>query len=86
MGTTNPGVAAGQQTPANLLTSVTQPPVVTIGSTNLPIQYAGLVPGSLSGLYQINATVPGDVTQGDSVPLSISQSGGSTTLNVRVVK
>jgi uncharacterized protein (TIGR03437 family) len=78
-------VAAGEETPPTLLTSVTQAPVLTLGSTNLSIEYAGLVPGFVSGLYQINATLPGVVTQGDSIPLVISQAGGSTTLNVRVV-
>ena len=59
---------------------------MTLGSSNLSIGYAGLVPGFVSGLYQINATVPGIVSPGDTVPLVISQAGGSTTLNVRVVK
>jgi len=86
MGLTNPAVAAGTQTPASLLTSVTQSPMVTVGGSNLSVLYAGLVPGAISGLYQINATVPGGVTQGDSLPLVISQGSGSTTLNVRVVK
>jgi uncharacterized protein (TIGR03437 family) len=85
MGPTSPEVAAGQQTPSTLLTSVTQAPALTLGSSNLTILYAGLVPGYISGLYQINATVPSKVQQGDSVPLVISQAGGSTTLNVRVV-
>jgi uncharacterized protein (TIGR03437 family) len=86
MGPTNPQVAAGLQTPANLLTSVTQPPTITLGSTTLKVLYAGLVPGSISGLYQINATVPTTgVVQGDSIPLEISQAGGATTLSVRVV-
>jgi uncharacterized protein (TIGR03437 family) len=85
MGPTSPQVAAGQQTPPTLLTSVTQAPLLTLGSTNLSIDYAGLVPGFISGLYQINATLPGIVTQGESVPLVISQSGGATTLSVRVV-
>jgi uncharacterized protein (TIGR03437 family) len=86
MGPTAPEVQAGLETPPALLTSVTQTPTLTLGSSNLSITYAGLVPGSLSGLYQINATVPPGATQGDSVPLVITQSGGSTTLNVRVVK
>jgi uncharacterized protein (TIGR03437 family) len=86
MGPTSPAVQAGMQTPPTLLTSVTQAPTLTLGSSGLSIGYAGLAPGFISGLYQINATVPGVVTQGDSVPLVISQAGGSTTLNVRVVK
>ncbi len=55
MGPTSPTVQAGLQTPPTLLTSVTQAPSLTLGSSNLSIGYAGLVPGSLSGLYQINA-------------------------------
>jgi DNA-binding beta-propeller fold protein YncE len=85
MGPTSPLVAAGQQTPPTLLTSVTQAPTLTLGSSTLTIDYAGLAPGYISGLYQINATLPGIVTLGESVPLVISQAGGSTTLNVRVV-
>jgi uncharacterized protein (TIGR03437 family) len=59
--------------------------VLTLGGSNLSVLYAGLVPGYISGLYQINATVPAGVTQGASVPLVISQGGASTTLSVRVV-
>jgi uncharacterized protein (TIGR03437 family) len=56
-----------------------------VGSSNLNVLYAGLVPGYISGLYQINATLPSSVTQGESVPLVISQGGSTTTLSVRVV-
>ena len=83
MGPTSPAVAAGAETPPTLLTSVTQAPSLTLGGSNLSILYAGLVPGFVSGLYQINATVPDVVTQGDTVPLVISQAGGTTTINVR---
>jgi uncharacterized protein (TIGR03437 family) len=85
MGATSPAVQAGLATPPTLLTSVTQAPTLTLGSSGLTIDYAGLAPGFISGLYQINATLPGIVDQGESVPLVISQPGGSTTLNVRVV-
>jgi uncharacterized protein (TIGR03437 family) len=85
MGPTSPEVQAGAQTPPTLLTSVTQAPTLTLGSVNLAIDYAGLVPGYISGLYQINATVPKIAAGGESVPLVISQAGGSTTLNLRVV-
>jgi uncharacterized protein (TIGR03437 family) len=86
MGPTSPGVAAGTMTPTSLLTSVTQAPLLTVGGASLNVLYAGLVPGYVSGLYQINATVPPSVTEGLSEPLVISQGGSSTTLNVRVVK
>jgi uncharacterized protein (TIGR03437 family) len=85
MGPTSPQVPAGMQTPPTLLTSVTQAPTLTLGSSSLTVLYAGLVPGYVSGLYQINATLPTQVSPGDSVPLVISQAGGGTTLNVRVV-
>jgi uncharacterized protein (TIGR03437 family) len=85
MGPTSPEVQAGQETPPTLLTSVTQAPTLSLGSANLTIDYAGLVPGYISGLYQINATVPKIAAGGESVPLVITQAGGSTTLNVRVV-
>jgi uncharacterized protein (TIGR03437 family) len=86
MGTTAPSVGAGLATPSTLLSYVTDAPLVTLGGSPLNVLYAGLVPGSISGLYQINATVPGGVTQGPDIPLVISQGGSATTLNVRVVK
>jgi len=85
LGATSPTVAAGQETPISVLASATDTPLLTLGSSPLTLLYAGLVPGSISGLYQINATVPGKVTLGDAIPLVISQGGSSTTLNVRVV-
>jgi len=72
-------------TPMSPLSFVTQAPVLTLGGSTLNVLYAGLVPGYISGLYQINATVPAGVPQGTDVPLVISQGGGSTTLGVRVV-
>jgi uncharacterized protein (TIGR03437 family) len=60
-------------------------PVVTLGGVALTIGYAGLAPGEV-GVYQINAGVPRSVAPGMSVPLTITQSGGATSMNVRVVK
>jgi uncharacterized protein (TIGR03437 family) len=86
MGATSPSVAAGQATPMSPLSWVSQSPMLSLGGSNLNVLYAGLVPGYISGLYQINATVPSILTEGTNVPLVISQGGGSTTLSVRVVK
>lgn len=86
MGATSPDVDAGLAAPSSPLAYVNQQPVVTLGGSNLNVLYAGMVPGSLSGLYQINATVPSGVTQGLDIPLVISQGGSATTLNVRVLK
>lgn len=86
MGPTNPPVPSGQMTPSTLLAQVVQTPTLTLGGATLTVDYAGLVPGEVSGLYQINATVPDQLIDGLSIPLTIEQPGGSTTLNVRVVK
>ncbi len=87
MGTTFPAVDAGLAAPTDHLSFVTDAPTLTLGGSPLTLLYAGLVPGYISGLYQINATVPSTgVTQGVSIPLVINQGGGSTTLYVRVVK
>jgi uncharacterized protein (TIGR03437 family) len=85
LGTTSPAIAAGEETPIGDLPSATQTPLLTVGGSQLTLLYAGLVPGYISGLYQINATLPGKVTEGDEIPLAISQGGSSTTLTVRVV-
>lgn len=85
MGATSPAVAAGQATPMNGYSTVTDMPTMTLGGMPLNVLWAGLVPGYVSGLYQINVTVPFGVAQGSSMPLVISQGGGSTTMNVRVV-
>lgn len=84
MGTTYPQIDAGLAAPSSPLATVTTQPQVTLGGEGLNIQYAGLVPGEV-GVYQINAYVPFDVPQGNSIPLTIGQGGQSTTLNVRVV-
>jgi uncharacterized protein (TIGR03437 family) len=85
MGTISPTVSAGLAAPMSPLSQVTDTPALSLGGSPLSLLYAGLVPGEISGLYQINATVPSGVTQGLSIPLVINQGGGSTTLYVRVV-
>jgi uncharacterized protein (TIGR03437 family) len=85
MGATAPSVADGMPAPSAPLANTIVNPSVTLGGMDLGVFYAGLVPGEV-GVYQINAVVPGGVPQGMSVPLVISQSGSSTTLNLRVVK
>jgi uncharacterized protein (TIGR03437 family) len=86
MGTTSPAVNAGVAAPMSPLSYVTAKPTLTLGGSPLTLLYAGLVPGEISGLYQINATVPSTgLAQGLSIPLVINQGGGLTTLYVRVV-
>jgi uncharacterized protein (TIGR03437 family) len=84
LGQTNPAVTAGQPSPSNPLATTVTPPIVTLGGQNLPVVFSGLSPGEI-GVYQINVDVPGATPLGLSVPLTITQSGFSTTINVRVV-
>jgi uncharacterized protein (TIGR03437 family) len=77
-GETNPVVAPGQMATgmATLANSIT----VTIGTTQLAssdILYAGLSPGSISGLYQFNVRIPTSAPTGE-VPVTISIGGTQT--------
>ncbi len=84
MGATSPQVNAGMPAPSSPLAYVSSMPNVTLGSYPLAVSFAGLAPG-FAGVYQINASVPFGVPGGIAVPLTISQGGNSTTLNLRVV-
>jgi uncharacterized protein (TIGR03437 family) len=84
MGATFPAATAGLPAPSNPLAYAAIPATVTLGGQALNVMYGGLVPGEV-GVYQINATVPNNVPLGLSIPLTISQGEGSTTVNVRVV-
>ncbi len=84
MGLTSPAVTPGLAAPTSPLASVTVPPTVTLGGTQLTVEYAGRAPGEV-GVDQLNVFVPSSVTQGSSEPLVITQGGSSTTLNFRVV-
>jgi len=85
LGRTSPAVEDGLPAPADPLPAAVIMPEVTLGGVPLTVDYAGLVPGEV-GVFQINATVPGIMPQGMEIPLTITQAGSSTTLNVRVVK
>ena len=58
--------------------------VVTIGGQNATVQYAGETPGLLSGLMQINVTVPPTAPVGPNVPVVVTINGQSTQANVTV--
>lgn len=77
-GDTSPSLTAGQLDSgiANLTNSIT----VTIGGVTLSssdVLYAGLSPGSISGLYQINVRVPASTPAGD-IPVTITIGGSQT--------
>jgi len=81
---TSPEPAAGDAAPFSPLAVAAEVPVVTIGSVALNLLYAGLVPGEV-GVYQINVEVPYWISGALQVPLTVTQGGQSTTLQVRVV-
>jgi len=77
-GAVNPAAAAGAiaAAQATLAGSIT----VMLGGEALPasdILYAGLSPGSISGLYQFNIQIPASAPTGD-VPVSIEIGGVQT--------
>lgn len=85
-GDTNPFVPSGQLA-TGMATLVNQDPVtVTIGTTTLApsdVLYAGLSPGSISGLYQFNVRIPAGTPSGN-VPVSITIGGVSTQSGVTI--
>jgi uncharacterized protein (TIGR03437 family) len=77
-GAASPAVTAGSLDTG--IARLTNPLTVTIGGITVPSQdilYAGLSPGSISGLYQINVVIPSDVPSGDE-PVVISIGGIET--------
>lgn len=83
-GPTDPAVASGALTPD--AARLRETPTVTIGSTTLAaadVLYAGLSPGSISGLYQINVRVPASAPDGD-VPVTIRVGSASTQTGVTI--
>jgi uncharacterized protein (TIGR03437 family) len=77
-GDVNPAVAAGLL--ATGMATLTNPITVMIGGETLAssdVLYAGLSPGSISGLYQFNVRIPSTAPSGD-VPVTISIGGVET--------
>jgi len=75
LGPTNPVWQAGE-VPATA-SQLRDPVTVTIGGTTLAaadLLYAGVVPGYISGLYQLNVRVPASQADGDA-PIQISIGG-----------
>jgi uncharacterized protein (TIGR03437 family) len=61
----------------------TASPTVSIGGAAATVTYAGWVSGSVTGLYQINATVPAKATAGD-LPVVVTMGGVSSQAGVTV--
>jgi uncharacterized protein (TIGR03437 family) len=85
MGVTSPTVATGAGSPLSPLAQPVAAPTVYLDGAQLPVEFAGLVPGEV-GVYQINVQVPfKNVRTGMQIPLTITQGGFTLTLSVRVV-
>jgi uncharacterized protein (TIGR03437 family) len=61
----------------------TASPTVTIGGAAATVTYAGWVSGSVTGLYQINATVPAKASAGD-LPVLVTMGGVTSQAGVTV--
>jgi minor extracellular serine protease Vpr len=68
--------ASGDPAPASPLAMTKSQPVVSIGGQQAAISFSGLAPG-FAGLYQINVTVPQNLTPGNQ-PITVSI-GGQTS-------
>jgi uncharacterized protein (TIGR03437 family) len=74
LGDVSPRVIAGLPVPPSPLSNTIDPVTLTIGGKNVPIFFAGPTPG-FTGLYQVNATVPGGIAPSTQAPLVLSQGG-----------
>lgn len=72
-------LGTGVVAPANgsTLYETTATPTVQIGGTPVPVLFSGIAPGT-AGEYQIDFQVPTGVTEGDSVPITVSMPGSTT--------
>jgi uncharacterized protein (TIGR03437 family) len=62
------------------LSETKNPPSVTMGGQDAPVQFSGLTPG-FPGLYQINVTVPAGLSAGNQ-PISVTIGGKTTPAKV----
>jgi uncharacterized protein (TIGR03437 family) len=86
-GQTNPpGVDGKPANDFNNLPKPTAPVTVTIGGRPANIAYAGAAPTAVSGLFQVNVTVPTGITPGPSVPIELTVGGvtSQTTTTIAV--
>ena len=78
LGVVEPPLVAGTAAPfEEPLARTVNPISVTVGGVQANVFFSGLTPG-FSGLYQINAFVPQDVTTGDEVPVVLGVAGQSS--------
>jgi uncharacterized protein (TIGR03437 family) len=87
-GATVPALPAGTIVPADSRPQPASPVTVTIGGVPATVEYAGGVPGLITGFLQLNVRIPTSAPPGDLVPVVISvgefpSPGGGVTISVR---
>ena len=85
LGSVSPDAVAGSAVPSDALRQTVNPVTLTIGGVNAPVAFAGLTPG-LTGLYQVNATVPAGVPVGGQVPVVLNIAGTASPTVTMAVK
>jgi uncharacterized protein (TIGR03437 family) len=82
-GQTNPAGVDGKPGDSPAPLPVAQPGVTaTIGGLNLPVLYAGGVPGLVAGVLQVNVQIPAGAPSGNAVPIQLSLGGRASQANV----
>ncbi len=83
LGAVTPNLAIGNGTPSSPYEYAVAPVTVTIGGIPATVLFAGLTPGYV-GLYQVNVMMPGGVTPGSQVPVTVSVAGKSGAGNITI--
>jgi len=83
LGAVSPRAVAGTPIPLQPLSTAIDPVTVTIGGVNAPVFFAGATAG-LTGLYQVNVTVPSGIAASAQAPLILTQSGRSSPAGVTI--
>jgi uncharacterized protein (TIGR03437 family) len=84
LGATDQRVASGAPSPASALIHPLAAPTLTLNGNTVPVDFAGLAPGSV-GLYQINFEVP-EGTPGGNLVLVVCQAGSISNAATLPVK
>ena len=81
-GTTNTGYIIPAS--INPLPTMATTPTVSIGGVDATsgVTYAGVVPGSIIGILQINVAVPAGSATGTAIPVTVTIGGNTTQANV----
>ncbi|MEP7362270.1 MAG: SMP-30/gluconolactonase/LRE family protein [Acidobacteriota bacterium] len=84
LGVVTPAVPEGTVPPALPLSTTVNPVTVSVGGLAAQVLFAGLAPG-ITGLYQVNAIVPGGVAPGQDVEVIVNAAGqGSSPVTIAV--